>query len=221
MNRHAIIVAGGKGLRMGAQIPKQFLELNGMPVLMHTIKSFRFDPNILVTLVLPFDQFEYWKWLCKKHHFDLPHQLVQGGDTRFQSVRNGLNALPPNADLVAIHDGVRPIINAQIIQNGFEVASQKGNAVAVVRLKDSIRKQELTGNNHSVNRANYFLVQTPQTFNYKILWNAYQQAEDDNFTDDASVVESLGSLINLIEGDYKNIKITTPEDLLIAAVFLQ
>jgi 2-C-methyl-D-erythritol 4-phosphate cytidylyltransferase len=119
MNRHAIIVAGGKGLRMGAQIPKQFLELNGMPVLMHTIKSFRFDPNILVTLVLPFDQFEYWKWLCKKHHFDLPHQLVQGGDTRFQSVRNGLNALPPNADLVAIHDGVRPIINAQIIQNGL------------------------------------------------------------------------------------------------------
>ncbi len=221
MNRHAIIVAGGKGLRMGAQIPKQFLELNGMPVLMHTIKSFRFDPNIFVTVVLPSDQFEYWNWLCQKHRFNLPHQLVKGGDTRFQSVRNGLKAIPQNADLVAIHDGVRPILSQQIIENGFEVASQKGNAIAVVRLKDSIRKQELTGNNHSVNRANYFLVQTPQTFEYNVLWEAYQQAEDDNFTDDASVVEAMGKKINLIEGDYKNIKITTPEDLLVAAVFLQ
>jgi 2-C-methyl-D-erythritol 4-phosphate cytidylyltransferase len=221
MNRHAIIVAGGKGLRMGAEIPKQFLELNGMPVLMHTIKSFRFDPNIQVTVVLPKDQFEFWKWLCHKHHFELPHHLVQGGETRFQSVRNGLMSIPIDTNLVAIHDGVRPILNSQIIEKGFEVATLKGSAIAVVRLKDSIRKQELTGKNHSVNRANYFLVQTPQTFSYEILFDSYQQAEDDNFTDDASVVEAMGNEISLIEGDYKNIKITTPEDLLVAAVFLQ
>ena len=183
--------------------------------------GFWFDPKIQITVVLPKDQFEFWKWLCHKHQFDLPHQLVQGGETRFQSVKNGLNALPIDTNLVAIHDGVRPIINAQIIENGFEVASVKGSAIAVVRLKDSIRKQELTGKNHAVNRANYFLVQTPQTFEFKILFDAYQQAEDDNFTDDASVVEAMGNAINLIEGDYKNIKITTPEDLLVAAVFLQ
>ncbi len=221
MSRHAIIVAGGKGLRMGAEIPKQFLTLNGMPVLMHTIKAFRFNPNLLITVVLPQDQFDYWHWLCNKHNFTESYQLVAGGATRFQSVKNGLNSLPKDASLVAIHDGVRPILSKEIIENGFEVAEKKGNAIAVVPLKDSIRKQEITGNNYSVNRANYFLVQTPQTFTYPELFRAYQQAEDDNFTDDASVVEASGHAIHLIEGDYKNLKITTPEDLLVAALFLK
>ena len=221
MNRHAIIVAGGKGLRMGADIPKQFLELNGLPVLMHTLQAFRFDPTIQITLALPQDQFEYWYWLCKKHHFEVPHRLVAGGNTRFQSVKNALMLLPTDADLVAVHDGVRPIIQKDIIENSFAMADQKGSAIAVVRLKDSIRKQELTGKNHSVNRANYYLVQTPQTFPYRVIFEAYQQAEDDNFTDDASVVEAHGKEIYMIEGDYKNIKITTPEDLWVGEVFLK
>lgn len=221
MRRHALIVAGGKGLRMGAEIPKQFLELKGLPVLMHTIKAFRFDPKLSITLVLPADQFTYWKWLCEKHNFQEPHQLVAGGDSRFQSVKNGLLAIAePNA-LVAIHDGVRPLISKEIIENSFKVALEKGNSLVVVKLKDSIRKQDLLGNSKGVNRDNYYLVQTPQTFEMSQILKAYETAEDDNFTDDASVLEASGQKINLIEGNYRNLKITTPEDLIIASALLQ
>jgi 2-C-methyl-D-erythritol 4-phosphate cytidylyltransferase len=221
MKRHALIVAGGKGLRMGAEIPKQFLELNGLPVLMHTIKAFRFDPKLAITLVLPADQFTYWKWLCEKHGFNEPHQLVAGGASRFQSVKNGLLAIAEAEALVAIHDGVRPLIDKEIIENSYKIASEKGNALVVVKLKDSIRKQDLLGNSKGVNRENYYLVQTPQTFEVAQILQAYELAEDDNFTDDASVLEASGQKINLIEGSYRNLKITTPEDLIVASDLLQ
>lgn len=221
MKRFALIVAGGKGLRMGADIPKQFLELNGLPVLMHTLKAFWFDPKPELVLVLPEPQFAYWKDLCMKHEFHLPHTLVAGGETRFHSVQNGLESLPFAEDsLVAIHDGVRPLIDRDIIENAYDTAQKKGNSLVVVPSKDSIRKQDLLGNNHAVNRSNYFLVQTPQTFTLGNILAAYKKATDTNFTDDASVLESAGEKINLIQGSYKNIKITTPEDLKIAMALL-
>lgn len=219
MKKYALIVAGGKGLRMGADLPKQFIELSGLPVLMHTLKAFRQVDDIHITLVLPEDHMEYWSSLCKLHQFSIPHQLVVGGDSRFQSVKNGLASIPKDA-LVAIHDGVRPLVSTQVINEAFLIAEEKGNAIAVVPLKDSLRKQELE-KNFAVNRANYFLVQTPQAFQSKIIQDAYTAALDDNFTDDASVLEAQNIEINLIAGDYRNIKITTPEDLLIAEAFLR
>ncbi len=219
MKKYALIVAGGKGLRMGADLPKQFLELAGLPVLMHTIKAFRQIEDIHITLVLPADHMDYWATLCKFHQFSIPHQLVEGGSSRFQSVKNGLASVPKEA-LVAIHDGVRPLVSTQVINDGFLTATEKGNAIAVVPLKDSLRKQELE-KNFAVNRANYFLVQTPQTFQSNSIQEAYEAAADDNFTDDASVLEAQNKTIHLITGDYKNIKITTPEDLLIAEAFLR
>ncbi len=219
MKKYALIVAGGKGLRMGADLPKQFIELSGLPVLMHTLKAFRQVDDIHITLVLPEDHMEYWSSLCKSHQFSIPHQLAVGGDSRFQSVKNGLASIPEDA-LVAIHDGVRPLVSTQVINEAFLIAEEKGNAIAVVPLKDSLRKQELE-KNFAVNRANYFLVQTPQAFQSKIIQDAYTAALDDNFTDDASVLEAQNIEINLIAGDYRNIKITTPEDLLIAEAFLR
>ncbi len=219
MKKYALIVAGGKGLRMGADLPKQFLELAGLPVLMHTIKAFRQVEDIHINLVLPLDHMEYWATLCKFHQFSIPHQLIEGGASRFQSVKNGLAGIPKDA-LVAIHDGVRPLVSTQVINDGFLTATEKGNAIAVVPLKDSLRKQEFE-KNFAVNRANYFLVQTPQTFHSNSIQEAYEAAADDNFTDDASVLEAQNKTIHLIPGDYKNIKITTPEDLLIAEAFLR
>ncbi len=219
MNQYALIVAGGRGLRMGLELPKQFMELNGLPVLMHTLQAFHAIENISIVLVLPEDQFVFWKQLCAKHNFKIPHQLVLGGHTRFESVRNGLQVISDRESLVAIHDGVRPLISSKVINECFKVAEIKGNSVAVVALKDSIRKQELIGN-HSVNRANYYLVQTPQTFNCGLIQDAYAKATHDNFTDDASVLEEAGGEINMVAGSYKNIKITTPEDMLIANAFL-
>ncbi|MBC7381460.1 MAG: 2-C-methyl-D-erythritol 4-phosphate cytidylyltransferase [Bacteroidia bacterium] len=219
MKRYALIVAGGKGLRMQSELPKQFIPLNGLPVLMHTLNAFNHISNVCILLVLPVAQFNFWKQLCVQHKFNLVHQLVAGGQTRFHSVSNGLNAIDDTDSLVAIHDGVRPLIDPGIIEAGYVMAEEKGNAVAVVRLKDSIRKVELLGN-HSVNRNNYYLVQTPQTFHTKNIQAAYANANHFNFTDDAGVIDEAGGKINLLEGDYKNIKITSPEDLIIAKVFL-
>lgn len=219
MDQYALIVAGGKGLRMGSELPKQFMELNRLPVLMHTLQAFHAIENVSIVLVLPEDQFVFWKQLCAKHNFKIPHQLVLGGHTRFESVRNGLQVITNQDSLVAIHDGVRPLISSEVINECFKVAEIKGNAVAVVALKDSIRKQELIGN-HSVNRANYYLVQTPQAFNCGLIQDAYAKASHDNFTDDAGVFEEAGGEINMVAGSYRNIKITTPEDMLIANAFL-
>ncbi|MBP7512274.1 MAG: 2-C-methyl-D-erythritol 4-phosphate cytidylyltransferase [Bacteroidia bacterium] len=220
LKRFAIIVAGGKGLRMGANLPKQFIELAGKPVLMHTLLSFAEIQDLQLVLVLPKDHFSYWEKLCINHNFTTEHQIVEGGNTRFQSVKNGLLAIKGKCSLVAIHDGVRPLVSKDVILNSFTNAHEKGNAITVVPLKDSLRKQELLSN-HSVNRANYYLVQTPQTFQYQLINEAYERASnDDNFTDDASVLEAYGSSINMVEGDYKNLKITTPEDLIIAEALL-
>ncbi len=219
MKKYALIVAGGKGLRMESEIPKQFLELKGLPVLMRTITAFSKLSDIEILLVLPKDQMTYWKALCVQYKFNIPHQIIEGGDTRFHSVRNGLNHIADLNSLVAIHDGVRPLIDPKIIDSCFKMAEEKGNAVTAVKLKDSIRKLELSGNK-SANRNNYYLVQTPQTFQTQLILDAYNQTDHYNFTDDAGVLEESGYAINLLEGDYKNIKITNPEDLIIAAAFL-
>jgi 2-C-methyl-D-erythritol 4-phosphate cytidylyltransferase len=218
MKTIALIVAGGSGTRMESNLPKQFLLLAEKPILMHTIEAFYNSGVNQIILVLPQSQIEFWNQLCQTHQFTIQHQIVAGGATRFESVQNGLHHCNNN-DLVAIHDGVRPFINKEIIINSFETAAQKGNAVAAVRLKDSIRKVELLGNKN-VNRDNYYLIQTPQTFKAQLIKEAYAAQDHVNFTDDASVLESNGNAINLIAGDYKNIKITTPEDLLVGEAFI-
>jgi len=217
MKKTALIVAGGSGSRMESDLPKQFILLAGKPILMHTIKAFNHCNVSNIIVVLPPNQIAFWKELCTQFSFNLPHEIVAGGASRFESVQNGL-VLCNEEDLLAIHDGVRPFITAEIINNSFDVTAQKGNAVAAVRLKDSIRKVDLLGNKN-VNREAYFLIQTPQTFKCKLIKEAYQAQDHINFTDDASVLEANGHAINLIPGDYKNIKITTPEDLLVAEAF--
>lgn len=217
MKKTALIVAGGNGSRMESNLPKQFILLAGKPILMHTIEAFHHANISKIIVVLPQNQIEFWDELCAKYLFKIEHQIVVGGASRFESVQNGLQVCN-NEDLVAIHDGVRPFINVVIINQGFEVAAQKGNAVTAVRLKDSIRKVDLLSNKN-VNRDGYFLIQTPQTFQCNLIKEAYEAQDHINFTDDASVLEANGHAINLIPGDYKNIKITTPEDLLVAEAF--
>jgi len=221
MNKYALVVAGGRGSRMGAEIPKQFLLLKGLPVLMHTLKAFRSIDDIHLILVLPEDQIMYWNQLCTKYDFSLPHQIVAGGETRFQSVKNGLQSISDSEALVAIHDGVRPLVSIDIIKESYKLAQQMGNALTIIPLKDSIRMQTDKGS-VSVNRSDYFLVQTPQTFRLSEIKTAYENAPELNtFTDDASVIEAIGAEIHLVQGDYKNIKITTPEDLLFAEALLK
>ena len=217
MNKAAILVAGGKGMRMGTSLSKQYLLLAGKPVLMHTLeKFFSADPSLLLILVLPKDDFDYWRSLCSIHHFELPHELVPGGESRFQSVKNGLMALPFQEGLVAIHDGVRPFVSEKVIQNSFEQAAQKGSSIPVVPLKDSLRKVETSGESSFQDRSHYRLVQTPQTFQLKPLLQAFAVEELAIFTDDATVYEHQGWEISLIEGNPENIKLTTPEDLAFA-----
>ena len=222
MKHYAIIVAGGSGSRMKSSIPKQYLELNGLPILMHTVNAFfATDSNIQIILVLPPADAAFWKELSDKHHFTRPLLIAAGGKSRYESVRNGLAEIKEEDAIVAIHDGVRPLVSPEIIQNSFNTAEEYGNAVAVVQLKDSIRIVEGEESKY-MDRTLFRLVQTPQTFRYKQLKDAYdQQYNPELFTDDASVVEANGGSIKLIEGSYKNIKITTTEDLKIAALFLQ
>lgn len=211
----AIIVAGGKGERMNADIPKQFLEIQGKPILMHTLEVFiRFDAGMKLILVLPEVQINFWKELCEKHNFRLAHQIVIGGKTRFDSVKNGLEAVKLPAT-IAVHDGVRPLVNIETITRCFEAAGKYDTAIPVVDLVDSIR--QLTENeSKSVDRNAYKLVQTPQVFDAELLKRAYKQDFSALFTDDASVVEALGIKIQLVEGNRENIKITTEFDLKIA-----
>lgn len=213
----ALIVAGGIGSRMGADMPKQFLLLKGKPVLMHTLSRF-YEYGCSLVLVLPEAQIPFWKKICTEHQFTLPHQIVSGGQTRFQSVKNGLAHIDSES-LVAIHDGVRPCIDAETIRRTIEGAQKYGNAIAAVKLKDSIR-QHVDEDNHQVDRSQYSLIQTPQTFKASLIQQAYLQPEDSHFTDDASVLEKMGIAIHLVEGNYRNIKITTPEDMLVAEVLI-
>lgn len=220
LKEYAIIVAGGKGTRMNNTVPKQFIELSGLPVLMHTINAFfSYSPNIDVILILPNDELEVWAALCKKYNFNKPLQIVAGGETRFQSVRNGLAAIETNDGLVAIHDGVRPLVSKEIIGASFRLAAVHQSAVAAVRLKESIRITERNVTT-SVDRSSYRLIQTPQTFDLKLIKDAYKIKEEASLTDDASVAERAGCKISLFEGSYSNIKITTPEDLVIAEALL-
>jgi 2-C-methyl-D-erythritol 4-phosphate cytidylyltransferase len=219
--QYAIIVAGGTGTRMSMSLPKQFIEIGGKPILMHTLEAFHnYNPDITLILVLPSHQQSFWNDLVKRHAFSISHQVIDGGHSRFASVKNGLNAIPINKEgLVAIHDGVRPFVSPEMIGRSFEMAAQYGNAIASVDLKESIRRVSANGNEH-VSRSEYQLIQTPQTFAISKIKQAFSQEEKDNFTDDASVLEAYGGRIYLYQGEYKNIKITTPDDLLWAKAFL-
>ena len=214
MNKAAILVAGGKGLRMGGPVAKQYLPIAGKPVLMHTLAVFfKIDPQIHLILVLPATDFEFWKSLCDASQFDIPHKLVAGGNTRFQSVRNGLEALPFSSGLVAIHDGVRPFVKPEVIENSFDQAENSGSAIAVVDLKDSIRKVTDEGKSTFQERQYFRLVQTPQAFQIEKIKKAFEVTELPQFTDDATVYEHQGWQVSLIQGNLENIKITTPEDM--------
>ena len=199
---------------MGSDVPKQFLEICGLPILMHTIRRFRaYSRSLEVFVVLPENQFELWRQLCRKHQFEESVQTVAGGASRFQSVRNGLAAILSETGEVAIHDGVRPFVSIETIRQSFEVARQKGSAVAAIALKDSIRQVLPGGVSQSADRNLFRLVQTPQTFQVKLIKEAFRQPEQVFFTDDASVAEAAGMPIELIAGSYDNVKLTTPEDL--------
>jgi len=222
MHKYAIIVAGGKGERMGATTPKQFLELSGKPILMHTLEKFKQTiPSIKIILALPENQIDYWEELCSKYAFaNIPHQIVKGGETRFHSVQNALT-LVKEKSVVAIHDGVRPLVSFKTIEVCLSEAESKGNAIPVVDVVESLRHISKQDNlNKAVARSCYKLVQTPQCFTSEIILKAYEQEFDKSFTDDASVVEKLGEIIHLVEGNRENIKITTAEDLVIAKAFL-
>lgn len=223
MNHYAIVVAGGQGLRMGADLPKQFLPIGGRPVLMHTLEAFeRASPGIRLILVLPTGQQDFWKSLCQKHGFTLPHAIADGGETRFHSVLNGLHAIREDADsnaIVGVHDGVRPFVSEEVIRRCYAAAQEHEAVVPVTPVVETLR--ELTGNTSiTKDRSRYRLVQTPQTFCLSVLRRAYEQPYRETFTDDASVVEALGIPVKLVEGNRENIKITTPFDLVIAEALL-
>ena len=235
---YALIVAGGKGTRIKSKVAKQFLELNGKPVLLHTLEAFyRYSKKINIILVLPEDDFETWKSICEKYKFTKNIILQKGGESRFQSVKNGLAkidgdaCLPDRQGLVAIHDGVRPLVSEDIIGASFRLAAVHQSAVAAVRLKESIRMTDQAclpegssarrqDNTKAVDRSRFRLIQTPQTFQVQLIKKAYEIEEDPSLTDDASVAERAGHVISLFEGSYENIKITTSEDLIVAEALL-
>lgn len=211
--RHTVLItAAGKGTRMGSDIPKQFIELKGKPILMHAVDAFiRFDPDIRIILVLPEDHFGYWDALCTKYKFSIDYQLVAGGVSRFESVKKGL-ALAPDSGYIAIHDGVRPFILPETIRHIFAAAKLYGNAIPAIEPTESIRMQN-GPQNHVLDRSKVRLIQTPQVFEVKKLKAAYDCPFNLTFTDDASVYECAGHLIHLVDGQKDNIKITTMDDL--------
>ena len=218
MTRTALIVAGGKGLRMGSDLPKQFLPIGGKPVLMHTIEAFyRFDEKMKIVLVLPQEQQAYWRELCRKYHFSLEHVIADGGVTRFHSVKNGLAYV--ESGLVGVHDGVRPFVSRQVIERCYQLAEIKKAVIPVVDVVETIRHLTDTGS-ETVSRSDYKLVQTPQVFDVELLKRAYAQEYTSFFTDDASVVEAMGASVYLTEGNRENIKITTPFDLKISSALV-
>ena len=219
---YIIIVAGGKGLRMGSDIPKQFLPVCNLPVLMRTILRFReYSADINIILVLPKSQQDYWHSLCKEYQFDERYSIADGGETRFHSVSNGLSLIPDNAEgVVGVHDGVRPFPSIDVIARCYETARHQGAVIPVIPVVETVRHLE-GDNSKTVSRDEYRLVQTPQTFDIQLLKRAYRQPFTPMFTDDASVVEALGDTITLVEGNRENIKITTPFDLKIAEAILR
>lgn len=220
MKRHAVIVAGGQGVRMGAPVPKQFLEIGGKPILRHTIERFlEFDPSIEIVLVLPKDQRDYWRDYCRRSSFLERYSMVSGGITRFHSVRNALEYVG-DGGLVAVHDGVRPLLSTRLIAGLFDAAQVHGAAIPVVPVSDSVRRRE-GEDSKPVSRDGLVMVQTPQVFRTDMLKEAYGQPFSPSFTDDASVVEASGHKIFLVPGERSNIKVTVPDDLKLAEMFLR
>ena len=217
MNNYVIIVAGGKGTRMGADLPKQFLPLNGKPVLMHTLELFhKWNSEAKLVLVIPPTHESYWKMLFKEIGSPATHQIVYGGETRFHSVLNGLSAIKGKG-LVAIHDAVRPFVAFSVIEACFAKAEETGAAIPYLPMIDSLRQMDdLENKSHPVDRNSFRTVQTPQVFDITLLKKAYKQPFSPAFSDDASVVEALGHTISLVEGNRENIKITTPFDMDVA-----
>ena len=209
-----VIVAGGKGLRMGADIPKQFLCVGGRPILIRTLERFReYDAGLQIVLVLPHEQQAYWADLCRQYGFSIDYTLADGGPTRFHSVLNGLQKVAPDAALIAVHDGVRPYVSTEVIGRCFDEAARSGAVVPVVDEVETLRHLDSDGTSHTVPRSEYVRVQTPQVFEAQLLRRAYAQPFCERFTDDASVVESTGHAVALVAGNVENIKITTPNDL--------
>ena len=224
MKTIAIIVAGGSGTRFGAEMPKQFIDLNGKPILMHTIEVFEQalagqDHELLVTL--PAAEFDQWRQLCDRYRFDVPHRVVAGGETRWHSVKNALTAVGDgiDVDVIAVHDGVRPLASVELINRCFDTARLKGSAIPVVSLNDSVRQVEGEAS-RALDRSSLRAVQTPQTFDARLLLEAYNLPFESTFTDDASVVERAGHDVTLVEGDPCNLKITRPMDLALAEYLL-
>lgn len=219
---YIIIVAGGKGLRMGGDLPKQFMPLHGKPVLMHTIERFRsYSDELKIILVLPHEQQDYWRQICQKHNFTVEHTVVDGGQTRFHSSQNGVAAVPDDATgVIGIHDGVRPFVSEETIARCFEAARQFGAALPVLPVTDTLRRVTDDGG-YNVQRNDYRTVQTPQTFDAQLLKQAFKQPYSDNFTDDASVVEALGHKVTMVDGNRENIKLTTPFDLIVAEALIK
>ena len=219
---YIIIVAGGKGLRMGGDIPKQFLPVAGIPVLMRTMMRFReYSPDIQIILVLPKAQQEYWNSLCRQHQFNIPYLLADGGKTRFHSVQNGLALVPDDADgVVGVHDGVRPFVSVDTIRRCYDEARSSKAVVPVIPVVETVRHLAANGSSRTVPRDEYRLVQTPQCFDIQLLKAANKQPYNDGFTDDASVVEAYGYSITLVDGNRENIKITTPGDMKMAEMLI-
>ena len=224
MKTIAIIVAGGSGTRFGAEVPKQFLELGGKPILMRTIEAFEqsmVGGNHEIIVTLPADQKDLWRDLCERHDFAVPHRVVPGGESRWHSVKNALDSIgdPADVDVIAVHDGVRPLAGIELIKRVFDVARRDGAAIPVVMLNDSVR-QVVGEESHALDRSSLRAVQTPQAFDARLLLDAYRQQYQQTFTDDASVVEAAGHSVTLVEGDPRNLKITRPMDLALAEYLL-
>lgn len=220
VNKYVLITAGGKGVRMNAQLPKQFLTIAGKPIIIHTLEAFlHYDPFIRIILVLPHDQIHTWKELAVKHKLDTPVEIVSGGPTRFHSVKNGLSKVN-NDSLVGIHDGVRPLVSKKTITDAFEMAEKLGNGIPACKISESVRITDYAINK-PIDREKLRLIQTPQCFQSSLLKKAYEANYHESFTDDASVLEKTGARIYLSEGNRENIKITTPEDLIMAEALLK
>lgn len=219
MKSFVIIVAGGVGTRMGSSTPKQFLNLGNKPILAHTITRVnKISPKSELIVVLPKSQIDYWKSICNKYNINIEHKIVEGGNTRFESVKNGLKKVTPDS-LVAIHDGVRPLLNKTVFDRCMQKAQEKGAAIPTIPITDSLREINTQGSVIK-DRNSFVKVQTPQCFDSNILLKAYKQPFNQSFTDDASVVETMGKKVFLVEGNKENIKITTPEDIKIATAFM-
>lgn len=218
MMYYAIIVAGGKGLRMGGNVPKQFQLVGGRPVLMHTLQQFRNAmADLQIILVLPREQQDYWRERCRQYEFGVEHRVADGGQTRFHSVKNGLALIPDGEEgIVGVHDGVRPFASADLIRRCYAAAVEAEAVVPAVPVVESLRHEE----RGAIDRKGYRLVQTPQTFSIPLLKAAYCQAYLETFTDDASVVEAYGHRVAMIDGIRENIKLTTPFDMVVAEALL-